>query len=340
MPRATIGDVANLAAVSKKTVSRVLNNESGVTPFTQDKVRRAIAALNFQPDLSARRLRKGQSYLLALLYPDAGRADSIYADPYVSALLRGALHACDNHQYDLLLRPVSAQPAPLLAFVKDFIHRTQVDGLVLAPPACDDMSLLNYLKSEEIPFVCIAPKHHSDCAAIVADDIAATANGIHYVISQGHSAIAMVNPLLSHGAGIWRKQGFLNAIQHHQLHLPTHYLVESTGDQVEPDIRALLRGKTPPTAIFATNDSYAALVYKVAYQLGLKVPHHLSILGFDDSPLASLLSPGLSSIKQPVQEMAESAVSLIIKLINQEHTPTLILHKCALSIRNSISKIA
>jgi len=339
MPRPTLGDVANLAAVSKKTVSRVLNNEPSVTPLTKEKVKRAICTLNFQPDLSARRLRTGQSFLLALFYPDAGKLEGIYADPYVNALLRGALAACENHKYDLLLKPVSAQPTPLLTLAKDFISRTKVDGLVLTPPACDDNALVDFLVAERIPFIRIAPKTLHNLAAIMANDIDITTQAIEYLITQGHRAIAIVNPLLSHGAGVWRKQGFSAAMHKHQLPIPANYLLESSGEQLEQDIIALLSSPNRPTAIFATNDSYAVLIYKIAYQLNLKIPEQLSVLGFDDSPLANLIWPGLTSIKQPVQEMAESAVQLLIKFINNGTSNNITTHHCQLTIRDSIKTL-
>lgn len=339
MPRPTIGDVAKLAAVSKKTVSRVLNNELSVTPLTKERVKRAINTLNFQPDLSARRLRTGQSFLLALFYPDAGKVDGIYADPYVNALLRGALAACESHHYDLLLKPVPAHPTPLLALAKDFISRTKVDGLVLTPPACDDQTLIDFLVTEHIPFIRIAPKHLHNLAAVIANDIEITTQAIEFLIENGHRAIAIVNPLLSHGAGLWRKQGFCAAMLKHQLPIPEHYLIESLGEQLEQDITALLSGANRPSAIFATNDSYAVLVYKIAYQLQLNIPEQLSILGFDDSPLASLIWPSLTSIKQPVEEMAESAVKLLVKFINSGVSNNIKLHNCDLTIRHSIKKL-
>lgn len=310
MSRATIGDVAKLAGVSKKTVSRVLNNEPGVKAETLAQVQQTIADLGYKPDLSARRLRKGQSFLLALLYPDAGE----HSDPYVNALLRGALNGCDKYDYDLLSRPVPLSPDLALNLVRSFIDRTQVDGVVLTPPVCDNPSILSYLTEQNVPFVRIAPREPLGEADIFTDEIAASKEAINNLISQGHQRIAIVNPLYAHGAGVWRSQGFKEAMDENDIDIRADYVLEANvDDHLERNIRKLLTLAERPSAIFAVNDSYAAIVYRVAYQLGIVIPHQLSVIGFDDAPLAQYLWPPLTSIRQPILELAEQAVEILVK---------------------------
>lgn len=336
MSRATIADVATLAGVSKKTVSRVLNNETSVKENTRQQVQAAIEQLGYKPDLSARRLRTGQTFLLAILYPDGGQ----HADPYVNALLRGALSACDEFGYDLLLRPVPPVPAELLQMASDFIGRTQVDGVILSPPASDNKVLLDYLDSVNVPYVRIAPRELQGRPAVVTDEVTASRDAINHLIGLGHQRIAIVNPLMTHGAGVWRSQGYREALSENGIQINPDYILElDRSPELERDIRRLLSQPHPPSAVFAVNDSFAALVYKVAYQLGIMIPHQLSVLGFDDAPLAQFLWPPLSSVRQPIIELAEQAVAMLVKSLLQ-HQPyqAKALH-CSLVQRSSVAPI-
>lgn len=336
MSRATIGDVASLAGVSKKTVSRVLNNEASVKADTRQQVQAAIEQLGYKPDLSARRLRTGQTFLLAILYPDGGQ----HADPYVNALLRGALSACDEFGYDLLLRPVPPVPAEIVQMASDFIGRTQVDGIILSPPACDNKALLQYLDSVGVPYVRIAPREPQDLPAVVTDEISASRNAINYLISLGHQHIAIVNPLMTHGAGVWRSEGYRQALTENGIAINPDYLLEiDRAPELEKDIRRLLSQPRPPSAVFAVNDSFAATVYKVAYQLGIMIPHQLSVIGFDDAPLAQFLWPPLTSVRQPIIELAEQAVALLVtSLLQQRPYQVKTLH-CELIQRSSVAPV-
>ena len=336
MSRATIGDVATLAGVSKKTVSRVLNNEVSVKADTRQQVQAAIEQLGYKPDLSARRLRTGQTFLLAILYP----AGSQHADPYVTALLRGALTACDEFGYDLLLRPVPPFPTESVQMASDFIGRTQVDGVILSPPACDNKILLEYLDSAAVPYVRIAPRDSAGQPSVVTDEVSASREAINYLIGLGHKKIAIINPLLTHGAGIWRSEGYRQALAENSIEVNPGYLLETEGSpDLEKNIRRLLSLPEPPTAIFAVNDSFAATVYKVAYQLGIAIPHQLSVIGFDDAPLAQFLWPPLSSVRQPIFELAEQAVAVLVKsLLQQQSFQANTLH-CSLVQRSSVAPL-
>lgn len=336
MSRATIADVATLAGVSKKTVSRVLNNEASVKADTRQQVQSAIEQLGYKPDLSARRLRTGQTFLLAILYPDGGQ----HADPYVNALLRGALTACDEFGYDLLLRPVPPVPAEIVQMASDFIGRTQVDGVILSPPACDNKVLLEYLDSVGVPYVRIAPREPQGQPAVLTDEVSASRDAINYLISLGHRQIAIVNPLMTHGAGLWRSEGYRQALEENGIEVNPCYLLEmDRSPELEKDIRRLLSQPQPPSAVFAVNDSFAATVYKVAYQLGIMIPHQLSVIGFDDAPLAQFLWPPLSSVRQPILELAEEAVAVLVKsLLQNQPYQAKTLH-CSLVQRSSVAPV-
>lgn len=334
MSRATIGDVAKQAGVSKKTVSRVLNNEPGVKAETFTQVMAAIEHLGYKPDLSARRLRKGQSFLLAIIYPDAGE----HSDPYVNALLRGALNGCDKFGYDLLLRPIPPSADALVELVSNFIDRTQVDGLIISPPTCDDPQILAYLASQNIPYVRISPKAPSGNADVLTNEVCASKDAINTLISQGHQRIAIVNPLCAHGAGVWRSQGFKEAMRENGIEVKPEYVLETTvDDHLEKNIRKLLSLEERPSAVFAVNDSYAAIVYRVAYQLGIVIPHQLSVLGFDDAPLAQHLWPPLTSIHQPIIGLAEQAVEVLVKHQLEGKEISLEPLQCQLIQRSSIA---
>jgi LacI family transcriptional regulator len=175
---------------------------------------------------------------------------------------------------------------------------------------------------------------------VVTDEISASREAINYLISLGHQQIAIVNPLMTHGAGLWRSEGYRQALAENGIKLEPAYLLEmDRSPELEKDIRRLLSLPNPPTAIFAVNDSFAATVYKVAYQLGIMIPHQLSVIGFDDAPLAQFLWPPLSSVRQPIIELAEQAVALLVKSLLQHQPYQVSTLHCSLIQRSSVAPV-
>lgn len=309
MAKATIDDVAELAGVSIKTVSRVVNKEPNVRPETRDKVLSAIAELDYRPNLSARSLAGNRSYVLGLLYgnPSAN---------YVIDIQEGVLSICRPQGYDLLIHPCNHRDENLTKEIVDMIHQKRIDGLILTPPLSDNLSVVNALKSISIPFVRVAPTGNKDvCPYVETNDEEASYDMTCQLIAMGHKRIGFIRGHPDHLAVSLRYDGYKAALIENNIDL-TEDLIEqgfNSFESGETCANKLLQKKPRPTAIFAANDDMAAGVMMVAHQNGIKIPDELSVVGFDDTPVAHQLWPSLSTVRQPIQQMAKKATDLLLK---------------------------
>lgn len=305
--RARIQDVAGLAGVSNMTVSRVLNNEGKVSDKTKAKVMEAARELNYRPNVSARRLASNKSFFLGLLYFDLNAS-------YVSKFLLAALKHCRASGHHLVVDEINEDIDKSLESVKDLINITEVDGLVLLPPICDQVEVLDFLKEQDVPFIRIAPDTDLQASPYICiDEYQAAFEMTQNLINQGHTRIAHIIGNPNQGASRMRYQGFLDALRSNKLSVPPSY-IEQGYFTYKSGIEAaakLLDQEQQPTAIFAANDEMAAAVISVAYMNGLKVPENLSVVGFDDAQLATTISPHLTTIRQPIEEMAELSIQLL-----------------------------
>lgn len=305
---ATIIDVARRAGVSMKTVSRVMNNETAVAKDTRAKVTAAALELNYTPNRAARGLAGSKSYLIAMLY-------DIPSPGYTIKLQKGANQACREYGYYLVVEPLDTSKPDMTSEVSKLMSRLNVDGVILAPPLCDNEEVVELLQNKGTPFIPIAPSQDLDDVPVVKmDDKGAAAELTNYLIAQGHKNIGFVKGHSKHSASELRFAGFKSAMSDADLSIYAEWIED--GDftyksGVEAGVK-ILSGLNRPTAIFASNDDAAAGVMAAAGRLGLKVPEDLSVVGFDDTPIASSVWPRLTTIRQPVSEMGYQAAKLLL----------------------------
>lgn len=309
MLKATIDDVAELAGVSIKTVSRVVNKEPNVRQVTRDKVLEAILQLDYRPNASARSLAGNRSYVLGLLYgnPSAN---------YVLDVQDGVLAICRPQGYDLLIHPCDYRDEGITKEITDLIHQKRIDGIVLTPPLTDHLQVIAALKKLDIPFVRIAPTLNKDVSPYVeTNDEEAAYDMTCQLIAMGHLDIGFICGHPDHRAVAHRFEGYKAALIENQIALNPHWIEQgfNSFDSGEVCARSLLQKKPRPTAVFAANDDMAAAVLMVAHQLGIKVPNDLSVAGFDDTPVAHQIWPALTTVRQPIQQMARKATDLLLK---------------------------
>ncbi|MEO8113967.1 MAG: LacI family DNA-binding transcriptional regulator, partial [Phenylobacterium sp.] len=305
MGTVTITDVAREAGVSIKSVSRVLNNERHVREALRARVLAAVKALDYKPNPSARALAGSRSYLIALYVNDASTA-------YAGQLASGALKACRNLGYHLMIEQLSA---PEFRALQDSVR---VDGIILTPPLCDDRELLEVLEAKGAPVVRIAPApdpRRELAGSVYIDDWQAGYDMTAYLQGLGHRKIAFIAGLASHAAAAQRCEGYRAAMDAAGMAIQPDWIQD--GDLtfrsgVDAGER-LIAGSNRPTAIFAGTDDMALGVMAVAHRWRLEVPDDLSIVGFDDSPGAQVVRPQLTTVRQPVAEMASVAAEMLIK---------------------------
>ena len=314
MSKATIDDVAALAGVSIKTVSRVVNKEPNVRESTDQRVRKAIRQLNYRPNSSARSLASKRSFLIGLLYDDP----SLYENPssnYIINIQQGALRVCKSETYDLLIHPCNYADKNLSHEISSLISHSRIDGLILSPPLCDMKSIVTTIKKTGTPLVRISPGDKTESRfAVSTNDRDVCARMTEYLASLGHTRIAFITGHRDHKALANRYLGYQDGLKTAGLNLLKGLVKEghnSFGSGQEC-ARKLLQSKKPPTAIFACNDDMATGVLRVAHQLQIKVPDELSVAGFDDIPLAQQIYPALTTIRQPVRSMTERAAEILM----------------------------
>lgn len=304
----TLHDVARLAGVSIKTVSRVLNNEPYVSKDKQERVQAVVEQLNYRPNIAARTLSSAKSYLVGFLAPTG-------AEIFMDQLLRGALAACQRHAHHLVVEFLQMHSGDPLSKVKALCTSTPLDGAVLAPGVCDSPAVIAYLDKRAIPHVSISPNWPLKSRHVYIDEARAMYELTQHLLQLGHERIAFIG----HRSG-WpfterRLQGFLTAMQEAGIKVPGKHIVDGdfsfrSGRECADRVLA----KDPrPSAVLAINDEMALGAMVSAYQHGLRIPQDISITGFDDGPLAAVTWPQLTTVRQPMQMLAATAAELLLQ---------------------------
>jgi LacI family transcriptional regulator len=309
MTRATIKDVSRLAGVSIKTVSRVLNNERYVRSETRAKVEAAVKALNFSPSIAARALAGRKSWQVTLIYDN-------HSPYYIHQIQEGVWARCQEEGVRLLAQPVDVASPTLAEEVGGLIDETHVDGVILSSPVTDAAPALAELERRGIPFVRISPgTNHALTSSVFMDDAQAADDMTTHLINLGHRRIGFVVGHPNHMASDQRLFGYRKALDRAGIPFEPELVRpgEFDFDSGQRAAEALLGLAKPPTAIFASNDDMAAGVLAVAHARDIEVPKHLSVAGFDDTPLARIVWPPLTTIRQPTRDLAYAAACLLFR---------------------------
>ncbi|MCH1924435.1 LacI family DNA-binding transcriptional regulator [Shewanella sp. C32] len=306
--KVTINDVARMAGVSKRTVSRVINGSPLVGEETRKRIENVIESVSFQPDKQARGLASKRSYLLGLVYDNP---DALYIDQ----VQRGALSICSELGYELVVHPCKWHEPDFVDNCLKFIARSNVDGLLILPPVSESKLLAKALQDADHPYVRIASADLDDHDNIViSNERAAMAEIVEHLVELGHNNIAMITGPLHYYSSQERLGGFKTSAQKAGLTLADNHIVEGKNNYESGLACAeqLLSLPQRPSAIFANNDEMAAGVLRVAHTLGIKVPEQLSVIGFDDNLFASRVIPSLTTMRRPVEKLAMLATQKLV----------------------------
>jgi LacI family transcriptional regulator len=305
---ATIQMVADLARVSPKTVSRVINNEQGVRGETRARILEAIQQLDYQPNLNARGLAGARSFLIGLFYDKPG--------DYLNEFQTGAVQRCRESDLHLMVQPLDIASKEMPRDVTMLVRQLRLEGAILLPPLSDHPVVRAALAEAGVPAVHIAPmREPADSPSVDTDDRAAARQMTMQLLEHGHRRIGFMLGPPGHRATEQRYLGFADAMHARSVGIDPQ--IVQTGNFEFADglecARRILAARPRPTAIFASNDDMAAAAACAARQMGLELPRELSIAGFDDAPVASMIWPQLATVHQPVREIARIAADLIIQ---------------------------
>jgi LacI family transcriptional regulator len=304
--RATITHVARLAGVSIKTVSRVFNREPHVRTSTRKKVIAAAETLNYRPNLSARQLASNLTFVIGMVYDNPN-------SEYVTDVQRGSLQACREYGYNLLIHPCYADSTGLISEVVG-LH-SQVDGFILLQPVSDTQGLCQLLLENHIVCVRVSQRPFEGFPWISVADSEAADEMTEHLLDLGHRRIGFIIGHPDHGSSHDRLAGYRSALQRHDIDYDDK-LVEQGRFDYESGYscaQKMLSSTPRPTAIFASNDPMAMGVLSAAHEMGLDVPGELSVAGFDDSPLARHAWPPLTTVRQPITEVARLATEILMQ---------------------------
>lgn len=307
MTSTTLKDIAQKAGVSMMTVSRVMNNHPKVGQSTREKVKQIAQELRYAPNVAARNLASSKTGLISVLCDRANTS-------YVSQFLVGVLRCCRTKGFHMLIEETFGDHLKAVEKVRDLTNVNKVDGLILLPPISNDLALVKVLENSSVPFVRIGPDSDLESSAhICIDDYQAAFDMTSLLISTGHKRIAHIKGIEAQSASQQRYQGYLDALSANTLTLTAKY-VEQGEFNYKSGMEAaerLFGLDLPPDAIFAANDDMAAGVIAAAHKMGFDVPKDVSVVGFDDTEFALSIWPPLTTVKQPVAEMAEQAVNIL-----------------------------
>jgi len=315
-PRATIRDVAALAGVSLKTVSRVINGESGVSAELTARVRAAAERLDFRPNLGARSLRRsdGKTATIGLLLEDV-------SNPFSAAIHRAIENVARARGVAVFTASVDEDPDREQALVRALVAR-RVDGLVMVPAGGDQ----SYLRSEVRAGLSLVfldrPPAYLDADVVLAANQTGAEDAIRHLLGGGHRRIAYLGDLLSITTARERHAGYEAALREAGIpidpSLVRHDLHSS--DLAHVAASELLEQADPPTAIFASQNLVTIGVIRALRAAGRQ--HDIALVGFDEVPLADLLEPGVTVVAQDVGEIGRGAAEQLFRRLDGDRSPT------------------
>lgn len=322
----TIKHVAADAGVSLQTVSRVINNEPNVRPEMKDRVQASIDKLGYVPSIAAQRMSGSKSYLI-LAINDRERTIADWqarqGTDWVDQMLLGGMLKCAEFGYRMIIELVDTHNDHVERELNAALVSLQPDGVILTPPHSDNKLITGLLEERKVPFARIGSLGNGAGIPLVMGDEGAARLATQHLLDLGHKRIGFITGDPQYQLSAWRRDGW-EAVMH-DAGLPTDGLCAKGDFSYEAGFAAaqkLLARDPRPTAILASNDQMALAAIDAAAERGLAVPFDLSVISFDNTPMAIFSQPPLTAVDQPIAATASRAVELIIAANKGEDLPT------------------
>lgn len=307
----TLDDVAAIAGVSAKTVSRVVNRNANVSARTRERIEAAIRDTGYRVNHAARSLAASRSFLIGAFMPHVSSF-------YFAEIFRGAAKACRQYGYHLVLEEFDHGSDSVVDRYEQGLRGARCDALILTSPVCDDEKLLDALDRDGLPYVRIAPGRYADRSSSVgANESQGVRQLARHLWDSGRRNFALIGGPADHAASMIREKAFCDALAElggdpASVALTRIELDETIAEAGRIATLHLLSSVSErPDAIFAFNDEVAIGAMAAIRELGFSVPEDIAVAGFDDSYLARLGWPPLTTIRQPIADLAFEAVRII-----------------------------
>ncbi|WP_409303822.1 LacI family DNA-binding transcriptional regulator [Peribacillus sp. SCS-155] len=312
---ATIADVARAAGLSSATVSRVINNHQYVSEEKKQLVYQAMEALNYFPNASAQKLRSKKTNTIGVMIPQL-------TNPFFTYLLEGIDRIATEHDYQLLVCQTKNNRFKELHFL-NYLKAKQVDGIILTSIENDWATIADYHTYGPI-VLCNEYTYQMLVPMVRLDQQEGAYIGTRHLIEKGHRAIGYCFGGNTSQLTIDRHAGYRRALNQFGIPYKKDWIFRDAYDLEDGKrvFRNTLEMDNPPTAFFTGSDQVAAGIVKEAISHGFSVPGDISVIGFDDQPIASVLEPTLTTIKQPAEEIGSNAMNLMIKCLENHIDPS------------------
>lgn len=311
---ATIRDVAKLAGVSFKTVSRVINNDPYVSVETLAKVRRVIEELGYRPNITARGLAVKRTFLIGLVIPEITSA--AYA-----MMIQGVEEVSSAQDYRLVLCSTRHSRRKEDALFESLAAARRVDGILLFSNRIDTSHFARF-KELGLPFVVIdRDVEDPGIPCVYTNNRDGVYRTTSHLIAAGRSRIAYITPVIDTWTTVERMEGYEQALRDHGLSYQGRTIVDHTGDRSKgyAAMERLLGREDPPDGVVAFNDLLAIGAMQAIKERGFRVPGDIAVVGFDDIEAASLVEPALTTVRQPLHDIGQIACKMLLQLINGEN---------------------
>lgn len=317
MGKMTLERVAELAGVSRSTVSRVINDQDGVRPEVRRRVLDVVELTGFVPHAAARSLAGQRSSILGLAIRDT--TEQVFTDPYFAELTQGVSRACNQHgqTLSLFLFEHGAEHDQLTARV---LRTKLVDGLIVTATFTDD-PLVWQLNESRIPLVVVGWVSNPEISSVEADNDGGARLAAEHLLATGRRRLAAVTGPARSGASAIRRQSFERALAEAGHLLPADRVVEAdfTEDGAYHATMQLLPQE--PDAVFAFSDRMAVGAIRALREAGREVPGEVAVVGFDDLSPARQTDPPLTTIRQEVERTGTTAVELLLERVRDPAAP-------------------
>ncbi len=310
---ASIKDVASKAGVSVATVSRVLNNNPRVKPHHRERILKTIDQLGYQPSGIARNMRSQSVRVIGLVISDI-------QNPFFTALVRAVEDVAYENQYTVLLCNSDEDLQKEQLYI-DVLSRERVAGVIIVPTGADCCTPLLNLRMPVVMVDRVVPSLTTD--AVVLDNVAGAYAATQHLIKLGHKRIGLVGAPAGISVGIERRKGYEKALRANKIKVD-ETLIQAGNFKEQGGYeatRALLELDPRPTAIFAVNNLMTMGAFQAISEKRLRIPKDISVIGFDDMPWLSLLTPPLTAVRQPTYEIGAQAARMLFARMQNNSLP-------------------
>jgi LacI family transcriptional regulator len=328
----TIKDIAKLANVSHTTVSRALNNSPLIKEPTRKKILEIASQLNYSPNYNAKSLVMQKSHTIGLFLTSISNGTSA---SFLADTIKG-VNAAISQEYNLFIRGIDDY--------EDYssINPQRFDGMIVMSQSVRDHAFIYHALQKGIPLIVLNREiEEDDIMNILSNDREGSRQAVQYLIDCGHTDIGIIEGTPSFKSTQMRKEGYLSALMDNHYPILQEYSVPGNYDMESgyKGIERLLSLKRPPTAVFCSNDDMAIGAMNAVYAHGLRVPEDISIVGFDDSGFAQFTTPGLTTVKRPVEQISYLGAKNILSLVSGEEVKLEKVYvNTKLTIRHSVKK--